>query len=181
MTRLGVASAALPELQCDDASLAAGGGAAPLDEATLRYIDAMRTPFDLLRQAAGQIAGVLVLAVSSQRSVAGHPMLGLAARARAEAADALRGAHPPPRGLHHHRHLMQAEEAIGAALDAARLHRRGGDDAATDAVLQPLRAGFAELQFAAGALPGFEVVAFAQGCCARHAAAAGVAPAPTNR
>jgi len=37
-------------------------------------------------------------------------------------------------------------------------------------VLAPLRAGFQELQWAAAALPGFEIVAFSQGCCALHAA-----------
>ncbi len=148
--------------------LLACDGVGGLDEATLRYVTSMRVPFDLLRQAAGQLAGVLVLAVSGRTGAAGHPMLDLAQTARRDAQDVVFGTVAPPRGVHHHRHLSRAAGLIGAALDAARLHRRGDDDAATDAVLKPLRAGFQELQQAAAALPGFEVVAFAQGCCARH-------------
>jgi hypothetical protein len=139
-----------------------------LDEATLGYVGAAQAPFDLLRQAAGQIAGVLVLAVAGRHGAAGHPMLELAHAAREAAGDTVLRLRPPSRAAHHHRHLLQAAGLIAAALDAARLHRCGGDDARTDAVLQPLRAGFQHLQWAAGALPGFEVVAFAQGCCARH-------------
>jgi hypothetical protein len=32
----------------------------------------------------------------------------------------------------------------------------------------PLRAAYRELQWAALALPGFEIVALSQGCCAAH-------------
>ena len=146
-----------------------------LDDATLRYVDAMQLPFDQLRQAAGQIAGVLVLAVTGAHGAAGHPMLELAQTVQQAAADAVSGVRPPPRGRHHHRHLADAARAIGAALSAARRHLRGADDSATEAVIQPLRTGYRDLQWAAGALPGFEVVAFSQGCCARHPA-----PARTN-
>lgn len=141
---------------------------AGLDEATLRYVTAMGAPFDLLRQAAGQLAGVMVLAVSSHTGVAGHPMLDLAQEARRQALEAVRATRPPPRGAHHYRHLAAAAALIGAALDASRLDRRGGDDPATEAVLGPLRAGFQELRHAAVALPGFAVVDFTQGCCARQ-------------
>jgi hypothetical protein len=34
-----------------------------------------------------------------------------------------------------------------------------------DPILTPLRAGYTHLQHAANALPGFEMVAFDQGCC----------------
>lgn len=140
-----------------------------LDDATLAYVAAMRETFDQLRQVAGQLAGVLVLAVASGQGVAGHPMLELADTVLGTAADAVRGCRPPPRGAHHHRHLARALEQFGLALTAARLNLRAGDEAATDAIMTPLRAGFSELQSAANVLPGFEVVAFSQGCCARHA------------
>jgi hypothetical protein len=143
-------------------------GVGDLDDGTLRYVAAMRAAFDPLRQAAGQLAGVLVLAVASGGGAAGHPMLDLADAALREAKDTISTTRPPPRGAHHHRHVTRAAELIAAALDAARRHRRGADDAATDAALLPLRAGFQELQLAAAVLPGFEVVAFEQGCCARH-------------
>lgn len=164
-------------LACDEIALPALADDAALDAATLAYVAAARAPFDALRQAAGQIAGVLVLAVSSKKGAAGHPMLDLADAARTEAIDSIRRLHPPPRAAHHHRHLAQAAQLIGLALDAARLHRTGDDDARTDAVMRPLRAGFRELQWAAGALPGFEVVAFSQGCCARHLARSSGQPA----
>jgi hypothetical protein len=137
-----------------------------LDDATLAYVTAMREPFDLVRQAAGQIAGVLVLAVAACRGAAGHPMLDLANTGLQQANDAILGARAPPAGAHHHRHLGNAARGICAALEAARRNLRA-DDPGTDAILGPLRAGYRELQWAAAALPGFEVVAFSQGCCAR--------------
>lgn len=155
-----------------DAAVPNGPGKLPetLDDATLAYVAAMRETFDQLRQVAGQLAGVLVLAVAGGQGVAGHPMLELADTALRAAADTVRGSRPPPRGAHHHRHLARALEQLGLALVAARLNLRAGDEAGTDAIMAPLRAGFAELQAAANVLPGFEVVAFSQGCCARHAA-----------
>lgn len=149
-----------------------------LDEATCAYVTAMQLPFEQLRQAAGQLAGVLVLAAATKQGAAGHPMLDLADRARREAAEAIRACHPPSQGTHHHLHLTQAARGIAAALDAARRWLRGEDEAAADAVMVPLRAGYRDLQWAAGALPGFEIVAFSQGCCARHTQAA---PPPGER
>lgn len=144
--------------------------AARLDDVTTAYVLKTRMPFDLLRQASGQLAGLLVLAASGGRSAQHHPMLGLAEGCLAEAVDLLRGTSPPPRAVHHHFHLTQAARAIGRAMEAARerLHRR--DDESMDAIIGPLRAGFHQLQFAAGALPGFEIVAFEQGCCGSHPA-----------
>jgi hypothetical protein len=141
-----------------------------LDDATLAYVLASRPLFEQLRRAAGQIAGLLVLAAAGGRSAQDHPMLGLAASARDEALDGLRGLPVPQAAAHHHRHLMRAARAVSAAVDAAGrgLHRR--DDAALDAALLPLRAGYQELQWATGALPGFAMVAFDQACCAGHRA-----------
>jgi hypothetical protein len=110
----------------------------------------------------------MVLAVASKAGAAGHPMLDLARAAWAQAIESVRSMRPPPRGAHHHRHLTLAARDIGDALDAVRLHLRGADDAATNVVMGRLRQGFEELRHAAAALPGFEMVGFAQGCCARH-------------
>lgn len=172
MKPTGAGAARLHRLTCDGGLPVrmSGNPGAALDDATLTYVDAMRAPFDLLRQAAAQVAGVLVLAVSGNHGTAGHPMLDLAASAQLEASDALRRAPPPRRARHHHLHLLHAGTNIGLALEAARLHLRGSDEAGTDAVLRPLRAGFQELQRAAAALPGLEIVAFSQGCCAQHPA-----------
>jgi hypothetical protein len=143
---------------------------AQLDDATTSYVVNTRVPFDLMRQANGQLAGLLVLAASGGRSAQDHPMLHLAEECLREALDGIRGIRPPPQAEHHHLHLLEAARAIRLALRMARerLHQR--DDASMDAIMEPLRAGFRQLQWAAGALPGFEIVAFEQGCCASHPA-----------
>ena len=158
---------------------------AQLDDATMSYVANTRVPFDLLRQATGQLAGLLVLAASGARSAQDHPMLDLAEQCSRQALDGIRGVRPPPQAKHHHLHLLEAARATRLALRMARerLHRR--DDASMDAIMEPLRAGFRQLQWAAGALPGFEIVAFEQGCCATHPAIrrpdGKAGPGPTKR
>jgi len=139
-----------------------------LDEATLTYVLAMREPFDLLRQAAGQLAGLLVLAAAGGRSAAGHPMLPSAMAAAHEAGDAARAVRVPPRAQHHHHHLAQACRSIEQALDAARRHLHRHDHDAFDASLAPLKIAHRHLHWATVALPGFELVAMAEACCAGH-------------
>ena len=159
-----------PLLRCD-----AGTEAVPmpalmsttLNHATAAYVMAARPAFDGLRQAAGQLAGVLVLAAACGRSAPGHPMLAVAREVWAEAMDVIRRLEAPEPGRHHHRHLRSAAVAIGRALAEARC-LSGNNATVVDVILRPLRDGFQELQWAAGALPGFEIVAFEQGCCARH-------------
>ena len=84
-----------PALICD------GGGTVPpdilaveLDDATAAYVCAVQPAFDLLRQAAGQLAGLLVLSVACARNAGAHPMLELACEAEAE------GARYDPGGRH---------------------------------------------------------------------------------
>ena len=73
----------------------------------------------------------------------------------------------------HHESLRQAAAALRVALSAARAELgKPSQRANLDAVLVPLKVGYAHLQHAAGALPGFQMVAFEQGCC-------GSMPAPT--
>jgi hypothetical protein len=164
-----VAEAVAPE---PDAGPSEDVLAAGIDDATAGYVLRAQVPFDLLRQAAGQLAGLLVLAAAGGSSAQDHPMLGLSSGCVAEALDALRGITPPGAAAHHHHHLLRAAASIGTALGNARerLHQR--DDASVEAILAPLRAGFRHLQWAASALPGFEIVAFGQGCCAAHPAVA---------
>jgi hypothetical protein len=161
-----------PELVCD------GGDNVPsdiltaaLDDATTAYVCAAQPAFDLLRQSAGQLAGLLVLNVAGARDAGTHPMLDLACQAEAEARDTIRavGASLPPQAAHHHHHILSASLSLATALAAARrgLHRR--DEAAIDAILVSLRHAYRELQHAAFALPGFEIVALSQGCCVAHA------------
>lgn len=160
-----------PELICDD-----GNAALPdlltteLDDATAAYVCAVQPAFDLLRQAAGQLAGLLVLNVAGARNAGGHPMLDLACAAEAEARDVILAvsASLPPRAAHHHRHMLSAGRSLTAALVSAKRDFHWGDDRAIDTILVPLRRTYRELQHAAFALPGFEIVALSQGCCVAH-------------
>jgi hypothetical protein len=142
-----------------------------VDDATAAYVAALREPFELLRQAEAQLAGLMVLATASGQAIAGHPMLDLAAEAVREAEDGVRAAKVPARAGHHHRHVREAMREMQHAIEAARRCLMRGDEAAIDAVLAPLRAGHRHLLWATGALPGFEIVALSQSCCAQHAAA----------
>lgn len=142
-----------------------------IDNATAAYVAELCDPFELLRQAEAQLAGLLVLATASGQAIAGHPMLELAAAAIREAEDGIRAAKVPAPARHHHRHVRQALREIQAAILAARRCLVRGDETAIDAVLGPLRAAHQNLLWATGALPGFEIVALSQSCCAQHAAA----------
>jgi hypothetical protein len=155
-----------------------GGNAAPpdlppteLDDATAAYVCAVQPAFDLLRQAAGQLAGLLVLNVAGARNAGAHPMLDLACAAEAEARDVILAvsASLPPHATHYHRHILSASRSLTAALASAKRNLHRSDDRAVDTILVPLRRAYRELQRAAFALPGFEIVALSQGCCIAHA------------
>jgi hypothetical protein len=138
-----------------------------IDDATVAYILNVRPHFENLRQVAAQLAGVLVLAATGARSAApDHPMLHSAEQLFQESADGIRRARATGRALLHHQHLTQAAASIETALSNARdrLGRSNGR-VDLDPVLTPLKVGYAHLQDAASALPGFEMVAFDQGCC----------------
>jgi hypothetical protein len=140
-----------------------------VDDATASYVAEMRDPFEMLRQAEAQLAGLMVLATASGQAIAGHPMLDLAVEAIREAEDGIREAKVPARARHHHAHVLEAMRAIHAATKAARRCLTHGDESAIDAVLGPLRSAHQHLLWATGALPGFEIVALSQSCCAQHA------------
>jgi len=164
----------LPRVGVDDIS---GLPSEPLrqvkiDDATAAYVAKMRDPFELLRQAEAQLAGLLVLATAGGHAIAGHPMLELAAEAVKQAEDGIQTIKAPPPALHHYHHVVQALRAIAQATAQARRVLRPRDDAAIDAVLGPLRAAHQNLLWATTALPGFEVVALSQACCANHTATA---------
>jgi hypothetical protein len=142
-----------------------------LDDATTAYVLATRAPFDLLRAATSQLAGLMVLAVSGARNDAAPAVLDRVREEHAEAGEAIRSrsGSVPARAAHHHRHLSRACDALGAALAACADGIHGRDEASADAIMTPLNAAYRQLQWATGALPGFEVVALSQGCCAAHA------------
>jgi hypothetical protein len=139
-----------------------------LDDATAQYILETRKCFEDLRQVTAQIAGVLVLAAAGGKSATpDHPMLEAAAELHREALDQLRAVCPTERAREHHLCLTRAAQALSNALATARV---GGQRMEVTPILLPVRAAYAHLQRAADTLPGFEMVAFEQGCCAtqRH-------------
>jgi hypothetical protein len=167
---LSVAGVAPAASCCDDhAAPAPDELARSLDDATVAYVLATRQAFDGLRRAASQLAGLLALAASGAKSITQeHAMLEAARQARAEAIDAIASATVPARARHHHRHLSEAAQVIGIALQqaGASMHHYAAGRRDVDAALAPLRAGYRHLQWAAAALPGFELIDFQNACCA---------------
>src|SRR5579862_3842541 len=137
------------------------GAPEPVDGETAVYILETRAQFEDLRQAAAQLAGWLVLSAAGAKTASpDHASLGSACDLQQNALEQVRRARPSERAKVHHHYLIEAAAGLGAALAAARKNLE------TEAVLIPLRAAYADLQRAAGTLPGFEMVAFEQGCCA---------------
>jgi hypothetical protein len=171
----GAAGAPSATSCCDDhVAIAADELSRALDEATVAYVLATRPHFDGLRQAASQLAGLLVLAASGARSITQeHAMLDAARQAHAEAADGLASATVSARARHHHRHLVEAAQVIEIALKRATesMHDYAAGRRDVDAALAPLKAGYRHLQWAAAALPGFELIDFQGACCASPAPA----------
>lgn len=140
---------------------------APLDDRTVAYVVDARASFEDLRQVASQLAGLLVLAAAGAKTISpDHPMLGAARGALDAAADHLRHIQPTARADAHHREMLRAIVALDAALTMASTGLGHPAGERIDGILAPLRTGYAHLQRAAERLPGFEMVSFAQGCCA---------------
>lgn len=135
-----------------------------VDDQTASYIIQNRKYFEDLRQAAAQLAGLLVLAAAGAKTAApDHPLLTAAELTCENAGDALRLAKVTPHASNHHGYLLQSATALRIALSAAR-----SGIADIDPILTPLRAAYAHLQHASHSLPGFEMVSFEQSCCALH-------------
>jgi hypothetical protein len=138
------------------------------DSATLGYVLGIRPAFELLKQAASQLAAFLILATTgSQAAGPHHPLLAEARNALQEATDGVRAAPGVTESAaHHHRHLLRAVAAMEATLSALREARWIKDRTALDPALLRLKAGWQELHWATAALPGFEMVHLRQSCCA---------------
>jgi hypothetical protein len=154
---------------CEDHARLAGELADTLDERTIRYVLETRPHFEELRQAVGQLAGMLVLAAVGAKSVTqDHPLIATARETLGRASDGVRSARPSARATHHHRHLLGATEALAFALKRVKedMHLHSVDRDRIDPVLEPLQVAYRHLAWAAKALPGFEIVSFDQACCA---------------
>jgi hypothetical protein len=140
-----------------------------LDDKTVAYVVASQPIFEDLRQVAAQLAGMLVLfATGSKTAAPDHPMLTTASQLFAQASDAIARVRPSvtERARPHHDDLGYAAAALRDALSATRRELgKPGLTADLDVPLAPLRDAYARLQHAASALPGFQIIAFEQGCC----------------
>ena len=155
-----------------------------IDDETIAYVLESRQHFEDLKQASAQLAGLLVLAAAGAKSASpDHPLLTAAQQILIQVVDGVGAARVTARARRHHAHLRRAVQSIGSALDIARTHLGRPGRVDVDPILVPLRAGYAHLQRAAGALPGFHMVDFEQGCCGRPhvgpAVGALTAPVPT--
>jgi hypothetical protein len=140
-----------------------------IDDGTTAYVLETRRAFEDLRQVTAQLAGLLVLAGAGANSAApDHPLLDSGEQLFRNAVDSIRGARVTAPARRHHQLVLRAARSVRRALDAARAQLgRQGVQVDIDPILAPLRAGYADLQRAADALPGFEIIAFDRGCCAR--------------
>jgi hypothetical protein len=140
-----------------------------IDDQTAAYVIDIGGHFEDLRLVTAQLAGLLVLAAAGANDAApDHPLLATAEQLFHDAVDGIRHARVTPRARQHHDCLLAAIAAVRQALDAAHTHLgRQSAHVGRDPILTPLRAGYADLQRAADALPGFDLVAFDRGCCAR--------------
>jgi len=141
-----------------------------LDDRTVAYVVASQPIFEDLRQVAAQLAGMLVLfATGASTAAPDHPMLTTASQLFEQASDAVERVRQSvtDRARPHHDALTRAAAALRDAMTATRRELgKPGLAADLDIPLAPLRDAYTSLQRAASELPGFQMVAFDQGCCA---------------
>lgn len=131
-----------------------------IDDRTAQYIIETQKHFEDLKQAASQLAGLLVLEAAGSREAApDHPLRASAKQLYRSAADGLGGIRTTRRARAHHGYLLAAAEKLGAAFEA-------------EDPLTGLRAAYEELRAASRSLPGFEMISFEQCCCFREKSAA---------
>jgi hypothetical protein len=126
-----------------------------VDDQTAAYIIVTQKYFEDLKQVAGQLAGLLVLAAAGSKDTGpDHPMLHSAEQLYKHAAEGLRSVRVSGRARIHHDHLLKALAQLGEALSNV------GDP------LVQLQSAYAELRSASRTLPGFQMMSFERACCA---------------
>ncbi|WP_438390427.1 hypothetical protein [Caballeronia sp. DA-9] len=149
----------------NEPALADHAYAPPLSDERIAYLTSVRAGFDLLRDALSQVAAILLLIAAGSRDAIAHPMLAVAEAHAGEAREVLATLNVPRGAQHGHGHLTASLVALDAALRAPRSVRV---ENASDAMYAHVQRGLRELRFAAGNLPGLEIVSGAQ-ACACHA------------
>jgi len=142
-----------------------------LDDRLVAYVLQAHRAFNLLRQSAMLLSGLMVLAATGIRGVRDHPMLAQARGVGLDAEKALADIQVPRRAAHHHRHLKRASGELTSALATAAQSLSWTEDR-LEAIVARLRACERELKWGAGALPGFHMVALSEACCACRTGAA---------
>lgn len=139
-----------------------------LDEPTVSYVLAAQRPFDDLRQAVGHVSGWLVLAaLRAADAVADHPALLRAAELLGECRQTLPQMRATARAREHHECLMRAARTLDLAVRSAQTRAQARTDADIHRLSLTVKAAYADLAAATAALPGFQIVSFADACCAR--------------
>src|SRR5581483_1636415 len=90
-----------------------------LDDRLVAYVLQAHRAFNLLRQSAMLLSGLMVLAATGIRGVRDHPMLAQARGVGLDAEKALADIQVPRRAAHHHRHLKRASGELTSALATA--------------------------------------------------------------
>ena len=154
-----------------------------IDDDTVAYILLAQKYFEDLRQVAAQLAGLLVLAAAGGKSATpDHPMLDAAKQLHESATAGIRGLRATPRASTHRDYLSRAAAALECALSSAQTHlSSAGRGAEVEPILHPLQAAYAQLQLAAAALPGFEMISFDQACCGPQIHASSIPTASRER
>lgn len=142
-----------------------------LNDALIAYLMHVQSTFDLLRDTASQTAAILVMIASGSAAAAAHPMLSVAQESEREVRERLSGLRVPAEGRHGHAHLSDAVDALRAALTSMRASGSGRVAQHTReiaGIYDRLQDSLRELRYAAGCLPGLELIAASE-ACACHA------------
>lgn len=142
-----------------------------LNDGLISYLLRVQSTFELLRDTASQTAAILVLIASGSLSAAAHPMLAVAEQSERDVRERLSELKVPVGGQHGHAHLSDATDALRAALSSIRATGAGRAAHPTQdiaRIYERLQNSLRELRFAAGCLPGLELVSASE-ACACHA------------
>lgn len=141
---------------------------ADIDDGSIAYAIGMQLPFECLRNAAAQLAGVLILAATGSRSGSpDHPIVAVAADNHQQALDGMNALKVPDGSRHRHLHMIRASSLIADAVVTFKsvAARKSSN---IDAALALLVRGWSELRLASVSLPGCEIVDLQHACCADH-------------
>ncbi len=141
---------------------------AEFQDGSIAYAIGMQLPFECLRNAAAQLAGVLILAATGSRAGSpDHPIVAVAVDNHQQAVDGMGVVKVPAESRHRHLHMIRASSLIADAVVSFKSVTTW-KHSNIDAALSLLIRGWAELRLASASLPGCEIVDLKHACCADH-------------